>query len=132
MNRMNEEQELPQGWVWVSLGQLAKRITDGTHQPPRFVEEGIPFVFVKHIVGGEVTFENTRFISQQEYEQLNSRCPVEVGDVLYSAVGSYGVAVPVTTDRPFSFQRHIAHIKPLSAELMKFLVHVLNSSIGLD
>src|SRR6266545_5043930 len=38
--------------------------------------------------------------------------PVEVSDVLYSTVGSYGVPVIVRTGRKFAFQRHIAHLKP--------------------
>jgi len=106
--------EPPAGWNWASLEQCSMRITDGTHQPPAFVDEGIPFVFVQHIVGGKITFGNTRFISQTTYDELNRRCPVEPGDILYTAVGSYGVAVPVTDEPPFSFQRHIAHIKPVT------------------
>jgi restriction endonuclease S subunit len=50
---------------------------------------------------------------------------------LYSAVGSFGVAVVVDTDRPFSFQRHIAHIKPDNAKLeSRYLAAYLNSPEG--
>lgn len=120
---------LPQGWSWSSLAQCSHRITDGTHQPPQFTDEGVPFVFVRHIVGGSITFENIKFISERTYRELNSRCPVEVGDVLYSAVGSYGVAVPVKTDDKFSFQRHIAHIKPAASLAQDYLVTALNSPV---
>lgn len=120
---------LPQGWSWSSLARCSHRITDGTHQPPQFTDEGVPFVFVRHIVGGSITFENTKFISERTYRELNSRCPVEVGDVLYSAVGSYGVAVPVKTDDKFSFQRHIAHIKPAASLVQDYLVTALNSPV---
>ncbi len=96
------------------------------------VDDGIPFIFVQHIVGGSITFKNTKFITQETYERLNNRCPVEVGDILYTAVGSYGVAVPVQTKERFSFQRHIAHIKLASAELASYLVVFLNSSLGLE
>ena len=124
--------DLPDGWCWASLEQISTRITDGTHQSPPFTTSGVPFVFVQHIVGGSITFENTKFISQETFERLNSKCPVEKGDVLYSAVGSYGVAVVVKTEIPFSFQRHIAHIKPLSKISSDFLAVCLNSSFGLD
>jgi type I restriction enzyme S subunit len=119
--------ELPQGWHWATLAECTTRITDGTHQPPPFSESGIPFIFVSNIVRGSISFERTKFISQATHEELNRRCPVESGDILYSAVGSYGVAVPVTTDRPFSFQRHIAHIKPHRELSQAYLVHCLNS-----
>ncbi len=124
--------ELPEGWCWASLDQSSRRITDGTHQPPQFTEEGIPFIFVTHIVKGSISFENTKFISESTYNLLNARCPVEYGDILYSAVGSYGVAVPVLIRQPFSFQRHIAHIKPSTSLSMKYLIFSLNSPVCLD
>lgn len=127
---MREElYELPKGWVWASLKECSFRITDGTHQSPKFTDEGVPFIFVTHIVKGAISFEQTKFISESTYHQLNSRCPVEIGDILYSAVGSYGVAVPVNTNRKFSFQRHIAHIKPVSEISQLYLVNCLNSPI---
>src|SRR5207244_610726 len=98
-----------------------------THQPPRFFPAGVPFLFVRHIVGGRLSFDGTRFVDERTYETLNSRCPVEQGDVLYSAVGSYGVAVLVETRDRFSFQRHIAHIKPSQILNAKYLTTVLNS-----
>ncbi len=119
--------EIPNGWEWISLAQATKRITDGTHQSPQFTNAGVPFIFVQHIVNGQISFEKTKFISEDTYEALNSRCPVEVGDILYSAVGSYGIAVPVDTTRRFSFQRHIAHVKPLDSVNVKYLVMCLNS-----
>ncbi len=122
--------ELPSNWAYVSLDEITYRITDGTHQPPKFTSEGVPFIFVKHIVKGRISFNNTKFISQYTYEQLNKRCPVEKGDILYSAVGSFGVAVTVDTDKMFSFQRHIAHIKPSEFINEHYVAHFLNSIIG--
>jgi type I restriction enzyme S subunit len=55
-----------------------------------------------------------------------------LGDVLYTAVGSYGTAVSVDTDRRFAFQRHIAHIKPLSPILSAYLAAALNSPMVMD
>jgi type I restriction enzyme S subunit len=119
--------ELPKGWSREALADCCSRITDGTHLPPKFTDEGVPFIFVQHIVGGRIRFEKTKFISAETYAELNGRCPVEKGDILYSAVGSYGVAVRVATEAPFSFQRHIAHIKPLAVVSSEFLEYCLNS-----
>lgn len=124
---MTNEYRLPQSWKWTTLDECSLRITDGTHQPPPFVTHGVPFIFVKHIVRGTIDFNETRFISDETYRRLTARCPIEPGDILYSAVGSYGVAVPVDTTRAFSFQRHIAHIKPSRQLSHQYLVHWLNS-----
>lgn len=116
----------PKGWAKVLLGDLCTRITDGTHQPPKFQESGIPFIFVANIVQGRLSLDASKFISKETYEELTRRCPIEHGDVLYSTVGSYGVPVKVDTNERFSFQRHIAHLKPNRTQLdSDFLVGML-------
>jgi len=118
----------PKGWAKMLLGDLCSRITDGTHQPPSFQESGIPFIFVANIVRGELTLNASKFISEETYTELTKRCPIERDDVLYSTVGSFGVPVKVDTDERFSFQRHIAHLKPYRDRLdSDFLVGMLST-----
>ena len=47
-----------------TLKRLCKRVTDGTHQPPKFTDQGIPFFLVKTISSGYVDWEHTKFVSQ--------------------------------------------------------------------
>ena len=94
------------------LKDVCSIITDGTHQPPKFVDEGIPFLFVSNIASDVVDYETNKFISAEDYEQLIRRTPIEIGDVLVSAVGSFGHPAIVRDGRPFCFQRHIAYLKP--------------------
>lgn len=128
---MSDLTQLPRGWTVAALSQCATRITDGTHLPPAFVDSGVSFLFVRHIVDERLTFDDTKFISEKAWQDFQNRCPIEQGDVLYTAVGSYGVAVPVDTERRFSFQRHIAHIKPHRQLDSRFLAYFLNSPFGL-
>ncbi len=95
-----------------SLKDVCSIITDGTHQSPKFVDEGIPFLFVSNIASDTVDYETNKFISVEDYEQLIRRTPIEIGDVLVSAVGSFGHPAVVRDGRPFCFQRHIAYLKP--------------------
>ncbi len=94
------------------LKDVCTLITDGTHNPPKFVETGIPFILVSNITGNIVTYETPKYITENDYLTLMKRTPIEKGDVLLSTVGSYGHPAIVTEDRPFAFQRHIAHLKP--------------------
>lgn len=96
----------------VDTAQVCTSITDGSHTTPPYVDTGIPFLFVKHIVNRFLDFGDTKFVSQTYYDGLSDTRKPEIGDVLYSVVGSYGVPVVVDTDRPFCFQRHIAILKP--------------------
>ena len=96
----------------VSMAEICRIITDGTHQPPQFVDKGIPFLFVSNIVTNEICYETERFISEETYTELIKRTPIEIGDVLLSTVGSYGHPAVVKRDKRFCFQRHIAYLKP--------------------
>ncbi len=95
-----------------SLKDVCTLITDGTHNPPKFVDSGIPFILVSNITGNVVTYETPKYITEDDYHLLMKRTPIEKGDVLLSTVGSYGHPAIVTEDKPFAFQRHIAHLKP--------------------
>ena len=113
----------------VPLGSICIRITDGTHQPPRWTASGHPFLFVSNIISGELNFDTAKFISEETHAELTRRCPIELDDVLYSTVGSYGVPAIVRTQRKFAFQRHIAHLKPDPRKLnSEFLRAMLSSS----
>ena len=96
----------------MTMSEVCSIITDGTHQPPRFTDTGIPFIFVSNITGDKVTYDAEKFIDQDTYDELIKRTPIEVGDVLLSTVGSYGHPAVVRSDKKFLFQRHIAYLKP--------------------
>jgi len=126
--------KLPVGWCWVALEELSEKVTDGTHQPPPFTSSGIPFLVIRNIIKGMVDWEGVfKWVTESTYDKFTSNCKPEKGDVLYSAVGSYGVAVEVLTDRAFMFQRHIAHIKPVRNVVSpRYITLSLNSPSSLD
>lgn len=99
----------------VSLSDLCSIITDGTHQPPKFQETGIPFILVSNLSNNTVTYNTEKYIDEETYNELYKRTPVEIGDLLLSTVGSYGHPAVVTENTRFLFQRHIAYLKPKKA-----------------
>ena len=107
----------------VALNDLCSIITDGTHQPPKFQSEGIPFIFVSNLANNTVTYNAEKFISEETYSELIKRTPIEVGDILLSTVGSYGHPAVVVEERKFLFQRHIAYLKPKHDLVNSFYLH---------
>ena len=107
----------------VELKDICSIITDGTHQPPKFISTGIPFLLVSNVVDNKLTFETDRFISREDYEALIKRTPLEVGDILLTTVGSYGNPAIVTSEREFCFQRHIAYLKPKQELVISAYLH---------
>jgi type I restriction enzyme S subunit len=114
--------------TYVELATLCTRITDGTHQSPTFTSSGVPFLFISNIIGGSVNYETVKFVSQETFEELTRVVRAEPGDILYSAVGSYGVPARVESDRPVVFQRHIAHIKPDPRKVNSFYLREVMAS----
>lgn len=113
-----------------SMNELCSIITDGTHQPPKFQSNGIPFIFVSNLVKNTVTYNAEKFISEETYGELYKRTPIEVGDLLLSTVGSYGHPAVVAEDRKFLFQRHIAYLKPKHDIVNSFYLHAALLSPG--
>ena len=107
----------------VSMNDLCLIITDGTHQPPKFQETGIPFILVSNLSNNTVTYNTEKYISDETYNELYKRTPIEQGDLLLSTVGSYGHPAVVTENIKFLFQRHIAYLKPRRKLVNSFYLH---------
>ncbi|EMJ0643785.1 restriction endonuclease subunit S [Salmonella enterica] len=111
--------ELPVGWEWVRLGDLTSKITDGVHHTPKYLDEGVAFISVKDIDGKEISFENCKYISQEQHEEINQRCNPERDDLLICRIGTLGRVTIVDTDKPFSLFVSVGLIK-LSSKKINF------------
>lgn len=109
--------DLPVSWKWCRLGDILYKLTDGTHSTPRYVMHGVPFLSVKDMSSGKLDFSRCKYISEQEHQELYSRCNPELGDLLVTKVGTTGIPVIVDTDLPFSLF--------VSVALLKFNQHLI-------
>ncbi|MDU6542918.1 restriction endonuclease subunit S [Clostridium sp.] len=105
------------------LENICVKITDGTHQSPKFVDKGIPFLLVSNIINNKIDYRTEKFISREEYEVLIKRTPIEIGDILLTSVGSYGNPAVVELEKEFCFQRHIAYLKPNKEYINSYYFH---------
>lgn len=99
-------------WEKKTLDSICVSIYDGDHMAPPKTESGIPFLVISNVNKGKLSFENTRFVSKEYYDSVSDTRKPQLGDVLYTIVGSYGIPVVVDNDRAFCFQRHMALLKP--------------------
>lgn len=107
------------------------RITDGTHQPPKFSDSGIPFLLVSNLSSGKIDWSVEKWVSAEEYITLTKSFKPQAGDVLLTLVGSFGVPVLVDWQEQFTFQRHIGVLRPDDSKLRApYLYHFLCSSYG--
>lgn len=122
--------EIPHGWGWCRLNDILLLLTDGTHRTPKYVENGIPFVSVKNMSNGVLSFSNTKFITEEEHNELIKRCNPQRGDILLSKVGTTGVPSIINTDVEFSIFVSLALLK-FDHKLVNcdFLIHLINSPL---
>lgn len=113
-------------WEKRTLNSVCKSIYDGDHMPPPKSEDGVPFLVISNVNTGHLSYENTRFVPQDYYDALSDTRKPELGDVLYTLVGSYGIPVVVDDEKPFCFQRHMALLKPESIDTY-FLWYLLQT-----
>ena len=104
--------ELPKGWEWARLGEIAKKLTDGSHNPSRNNGEGYPMLSGQNVNYGKIDFVNpSRYVDQENYDKEHSRTLVQENDVLLTIVGSIGRSAVVPPMAPkFVLQRSVAVI----------------------
>lgn len=93
------------------LGAVCKKITDGTHKTPTYIDEGITFISAKNIVNGELDFTDIKHIPEEEYQEIQKRCQTAVGDILLSKSGSLGYPVIVKTEEKLGLFESLAVLK---------------------
>ncbi len=85
--------ELPPGWMWARLGDLARFINGdrSKNYPSKAyrVAEGIPFINAGHLVSGAVDCREMDYITEERFDLLSGG-KVQPGDVLYCLRGSLG------------------------------------------
>ena len=113
-------------WEVRTLDSVCSSIFDGDHMPPPKAESGIPFLVISNVNTGHLTFENTRFVPQEYYDTLSDTRKPQLGDVLYTLVGSFGIPLVVNSKRPFCFQRHMALLRPIDVS-PQFLWYILQT-----
>ena len=99
----------PNGWERVMLGMICD-VRDGTHDSPKYYMEGYPLVTSKNVTGGRIDFTDCSLICEEDYNKINQRSKVDVGDILMPMIGTVGNPVIVDIDAEFAI-KNVALIK---------------------
>ena len=68
---------------------------------------------ISNISDGQLSFNQTRFVTEEYYNSLAEVRVPQCGDILLTVTGSYGIAVQIQENKNFCFQRHIALLKTI-------------------
>lgn len=100
-------------WEQRKLKELIRKpVTDGPHETPNLLKEGIPFISVEAIHDGIIDLDKCRgFISEEKNEEYKKKYNPEKGDVLFTKAATIG-RVAVVNEPNFNVWSPIGAIKP--------------------
>ena len=117
-------------WEEKKLNEVTE-VKDGTHDSPKYIKEGIPFITQKNIRQDGLSFADTKFITETDHEKFYKRSNVTYGDILISMIGANrGMAAVVDDERVFSI-KNVGLIKESKNINKHFLLYYLKSSLAM-
>lgn len=79
-------------------------VRDGTHDSPQYYDKGYPLVTSKNLKDGGITNKNIKYISKEDFEQINLRSKVDIGDILFAMIGTIGNPVVVEKEPNYAIK----------------------------
>ncbi|MEJ5265837.1 MAG: restriction endonuclease subunit S, partial [Bacteroidales bacterium] len=105
------ENDVPESWLITKMGIICPKITDGTHDTPKRLKKGIPYITGKHIRDRYIDFNNCDYITIEEHKKIYARCNPEYDDVLMVNIGA-GTATPARVNVTYEFSmKNVALLK---------------------
>lgn len=103
-------------------------VRDGTHDSPKYVEYGYPLVTSKNIKDGQLDLSIVNFITEEDYNKINERSKVDVGDIIMPMIGTIGNPYLVEEFCDFAI-KNVALIKCDNIKVInKFVWYFLQSN----
>ena len=118
----------PKGWEITLLSDACSKITDGTHDTPERLKEGVKFITGKHIRPYVIDYDNCDYVDKDVHDIIFRRCNPELGDVLYTNIGvNLGTAAVNKVKYEFSM-KNVALLKPkMDLIIGRYIEYFLNS-----
>jgi len=119
--------EIPADWRVLPLKRLvAVKITDGPHETPDILSDGIPFVSAEAIKDGRIDFNARRgYISEDQHITYCRKCYPRRDDVFLCKSGATtGKAAIVDTDDEFSVWSPLAQIRADSEKALPRFIFI--------
>lgn len=112
------------------LMDLCNGITDGSHNPPTGGEKSdYLMISSKNVFDDQITLDDPRFLSREQFEQEDKRTKIKPGDVLMTIVGTVGRTAVVSRDiGNITLQRSVA-VLHVNEEICysRYLMYLLRS-----
>jgi type I restriction enzyme S subunit len=101
-------------------------VRDGTHDSPKYQDDGYPLITSKNLKNNEIDFTKIKYISEEDYNQINKRSKVEKGDLLFAMIGTIGNPTIINIEPNFAI-KNVALFKGNKSNSIDFLRYYLET-----
>lgn len=101
-------------------------VKDGTHDSPKYVQNGHPFITSKNVGDGFINYDDIQYVSDKDYDEINRRSKVDIHDILMGMIGTIG-NLALIREKPDFAIKNVALIKYTGDIDYKFLYQILQS-----
>ena len=102
-------------------------VRDGTHDSPKYIDYGFPLITSKNLKdNGTLDLENVNYLNKEDFDKINLRSKVDIGDILFGMIGTIGK--PVRVNRNDFAIKNVALIKEKGLIKNDYLIHYLQTT----
>lgn len=112
-------------WEQRKLNEITD-VRDGTHDSPKYVQEGHPFITSKNVSNGFINYDDVQYVTDEDYEKINKRSKVDVHDILMGMIGTIGNLALISKKPDFAI-KNVALIKYTGDIEYKYLYQALQA-----
>ena len=112
-------------WETKKLHQIID-VKDGTHESPKPTDDGYLLVTSKNLKNSTLDFSESYSISKEDYEDINKRSKVEIGDILFGMIGTIGN--PILLEKDGFAIKNVALLKTSSLQEREYILNFLKSN----
>ena len=117
---------------FITVEDCCSEIIDTPHSTVIYSDDGIPVIRTTNLQPNTIDFEQTKFTTNEIYEQRRRKIDPQIGDVLYTREAPWGIAAPVTRNK-FVVGQRIVLLRTNKQKIHSdFLSLVLNSKFGYE
>ncbi|EKY4112112.1 restriction endonuclease subunit S [Pseudomonas aeruginosa] len=121
--------EVPAHWDVVPLKHVVSTpITDGPHETPEFIDDGVLFISAEAVSTGRINFEKARYISREDHARYSKKyLPKKFDIYMVKSGATTGVTAIVETDDEFNIWSPLAALRCKSDYVPYFVFYSMRS-----
>lgn len=103
---------LPLGWERGAITDLVE-VSDGTHDSPKRTTKGHYLITGKNIKNGFIDINGAYFISSEDHIKIQKRSFFNIGDIIFSNIGTIGASALIF-EKPNYSLKNVIILRPVS------------------